>query len=105
MTNGASPSIPMPADPGPFSMRFPGWTDFQGWASAAAYSTILCADVDGDGQAEIMGVLGTSLQTWHFDATLGQSYRLADADLSAVSSVFANLQVFDLDGEARRSSC
>jgi hypothetical protein len=49
-------STPVPANPGQFTLRFPGWSDLQGWSSPAAYSTILCADVDGDGQAEIMGI-------------------------------------------------
>ena len=97
MTNGTNTSIPMPVDPGPFSMRFPGWTDSQGWVSPAAYTTIVVADVDGDGQAEIMGALGSTLQTWHFDTTLGQWYRLADTPNVTIMSV----EAFDLDGDGQ----
>lgn len=92
-------SIPAPANPGPFTMCFPGWTDLQGWADPSVYPTIVCADVDGDGQAEIMGVIGTTLQTWHFDPSLGQWTRLAD--LGGLSGGIVGLQAFDLNGDGQ----
>jgi hypothetical protein len=90
---------PVPANPGLFTLRFPGWGDLQGWSAAAAYSTILCADVDGDGQAELLGVLGGWLQTYHFDKTLGQWNRLADFQLSGYEIV--GIEAFDLDGDGQ----
>jgi hypothetical protein len=85
----------MPApSPGPFTIRFPGWTDVAGWASPAAYSSIVCADVDGDGQAEIMGILNGWIQTYHFDTALGQWNRLQDFSIGPGNVI---LQAFDLD--------
>ena len=84
-----------------FTMRFPGWTDSQGWASSAVYSSILCADVDGDGQAEILGIVGGLLQTYHFDVALGQWRRLTDfAFPDSVSGIVAT-EAFDLDGDGQ----
>jgi FG-GAP-like repeat/EF hand len=91
----------VPSSPGFFTMRFPGWTDSQGWSSSSAYSSILCADVDGDRQAEILGIVGGSLQTYHFDRAWGQWQRLADYDFPDSVPTFVATQAFDLDRDGQ----
>lgn len=91
----------VPPSPGFFTMRFPGWTDSQGWSASSAYSTILCADVDGDRQAEILGISGGSVQTYHFDAALGQWQRLPDYDFRDPEPTVVATQAFDLDRDGQ----
>src|SRR5262249_29271111 len=41
--------------------------DVFGWASPRFYSTIQCADIDGDGQAEVIARSASSIEAYHFD--------------------------------------
>jgi hypothetical protein len=48
-----------------------GWTDSNGWTAACYYATIRTADVNGDGQAELIGRGPNGIEVWHYDAAGG----------------------------------
>ncbi|HZP84607.1 MAG TPA: VCBS repeat-containing protein [Chthonomonadaceae bacterium] len=51
----------------------PAWSDLNGWYDPQFYQTIQTADIDGDGQAELLGRApdndpkGSGLQVWKYD--------------------------------------
>ena len=49
--------------------NFTDWTTKKGWDDSAYYLTIQCADVDGDGQAEVIGRAADGIQVWKYDPT------------------------------------
>jgi len=48
------------------------WSDLLRWDQPQYYSTIQLADVDGDGQAELIARSSVGILVNHFDPTLGQ---------------------------------
>ncbi|MES2463672.1 MAG: VCBS repeat-containing protein, partial [Armatimonadota bacterium] len=54
--------------------RLTAWSDVPGnglWTRPDHYTTIQCADIDGDGKAEVIGRGGVGVEVYKFDATLG----------------------------------
>jgi len=53
----------------------PAWTDAAGWNQTPYFSTIQCADINGDGRAELLGRApdnepnGGGIQAWNYDPT------------------------------------
>ena len=62
----------------------PGWSDAASWNLPQYYATIQCADVDGDGSAELVGRDNQQLQVWKLTASGWQGLpfgpSMADAD-------------------------
>ena len=57
----------------------PGWGDAGGWTSPEQYETIQLADVDGDGDDELLARTPTGVAVHLFDKTLGQWRPQVDA--------------------------
>ena len=62
---------PCPADPGCGAFTLPSWSDGAGWSEPGRYDTILYADVDGDGQVELLGRSSEGLEVWQLRAADG----------------------------------
>ena len=58
----------------------PSWTDAGGWDDLSQYSTIALADVNGDGQDELIGRSDAGVQINRFDKNLGQWRPQVDAN-------------------------
>ncbi|WP_353808870.1 FG-GAP repeat domain-containing protein [Agromyces sp. SYSU T00194] len=65
----AAPTVAAPDTEPAFAL--PSWGDGQ-WGSSEDYETIQSADLDGDGDAELIGRSGIGLEAWDFDVTAGQ---------------------------------
>jgi hypothetical protein len=50
----------------------PVWTDALNWNRQECYSTIQCADIDGDGQDEVLGRGSNGVEVWKFDTPNGK---------------------------------
>lgn len=50
----------------------PQWSDFSGWSHPSSYSTIQLADLDGDGEADLIGRDADGLWVDKFDPITGQ---------------------------------
>jgi hypothetical protein len=62
---------PCPADPGCGNFTLPSWSDGAGWTASGRWDTILYADLDGDGQVELLGRSADGLEVWQFHAADG----------------------------------
>lgn len=90
--------MPMPGNP-------PVWADRFGWGGAEYYRTIRCADIDGDGQAEILVRSHSNIQGVKYDKA-SQSY-VAIPDGPAFSDdsgwgspeYYTTIQYGDIDGD------
>ena len=49
------------------SFEFPLWNDAIGWQLPNAYSSIQMADIDGDGQEELLGNGPSGVEVWHWE--------------------------------------
>jgi hypothetical protein len=58
----------------------PAWSDAWGWDYHKYYSTIQAADVDGDGQAELLARGATGMETFHFNADTAAGARPSGGD-------------------------
>lgn len=89
----------------------PDWSDTQGWHHAHFYSTIQCADVDGDGQAELIGRSSTGILVWKYDTVKKQWGALPGSpppwgDTNAADftpwnqpQYYSTIQCADIDGD------
>jgi hypothetical protein len=68
-----SRAAPCPGpDPGCADFTLPPWSDGAGFTDPSHYKTILTADIDGDGQVELLGRTSLGLEVWQMkpaDAT------------------------------------
>lgn len=82
-----------PAYTGPCGPTFvlPGWGDAGGWTNPEHYETIQLADVDGDGDDELLARTPAGIAIHDFDKTLGQWRPQVDSnDLPLILTEFAN---------------
>ena len=94
--------------------RHPTWwgygpfTASSGWDDPRYYPTIQTADVDGDGQAELLGRSSCGMDTWHLNPSIGAWYKIASCS-PAWSDVggwdqekyYRTIQTADVDGDGR----
>ena len=95
----------------------PAWGDAEGWGIEQYYGTIQTGDVDGDGQAELLGRSVCGMETWHFnassntwDSSASCSPAWGDAEGWGVEQYYGTIQTGDVDGDGQaellgRSSC
>lgn len=84
----------------------PGWSDAAGWAKPEYYSTIRCADTDGDTCANLLGRSALGLEVWRFTTTAnGQEWislsggpAWSDDAGWAKPEYYSTIQYADLDG-------
>ena len=81
----------------------PGWSDAASWNYPQYYAPIQCADVDGDGCAELIGRDNQQLQVWKLTSSgwenLPYGPPMADADGWNQPQYYATIQFADLDGD------
>lgn len=88
-------------------LALPQWSDGSVWSEPSHYATIQTADIDGDGQAELLGrgVAGLYVNEWVTDA--GQWVLVGGDPLADLSDAkgwtapeyFETIQAADLDGD------
>ena len=61
----------------PVSIGTCNWTDANKWNQVQYYSTIQSADLNGDGQAELLGRGSGGIDVWRFDVASGEWVALA----------------------------
>jgi hypothetical protein len=83
------------------------FSDANGWNAAPYYSTIQCADVDGDGQAEIVARAASGIVVYHHNKSTGQLDLqstfpdLADAHGWGAEENYATIQCADFNGDGK----
>lgn len=83
------------------------FSDGNGWNNAAYYSTIQCADVDGDGQAEIVARSANGIVVYHHNKTTGQLDLqstfpdLADVHGWGSPEFYSTIQCADFNGDGK----
>ena len=82
----------------------PAWSDATGWAHPQYYETIQTADIDGDGQAELLGFGPQGLEAWHYDTTARTWSKLPGATPVPAGELgepwyYQTMQCADLDGD------
>ncbi len=85
-----------------------GFTDDNGWNQAPYYATIQCADIDGDGQAELMGRGEYGIDTWKWDTATSAWVNVStaqgdftDANGWNTAPYYATIQCADVNGDGR----
>lgn len=81
-------------------------SDANFWNLPKYYETLQCADVDGDGAAELLGRAGDGLYVWKFDP-VAKSWKEASLVLPTMSDVmgwydphfYSTIQCADIDGD------
>jgi hypothetical protein len=80
-------------------------TDADGWNEEKYYLTIQCADVDGDGRAELMARGRDGVMTFRWDGTGWTSPTgggpLPDADGWGDPKYYSTIQLADIDGDKK----
>ena len=85
----------------------PAWSDITGWDQSQCYSTIQLADIDGDGQQELLGRSAQGLEAWKFDSQWGSWYPLAFIDTFSDKNgwdkpqYYQTIFCFDLDQDGQ----
>jgi hypothetical protein len=85
----------------------PGWGDPGGWNLPQYYTTIQCADIDGDGRAELLGRDGDGIQVWKYDGTanawseMPRGPGLSDAGGWNQPPYYETIQCADLDSDGQ----
>ena len=83
------------------------WRDDYGWDQSQYYSTIQCADIDGDGQAELIGRGGQGLEAYKYDKTANNWIALpiltawSDANTWNQPQYYSTIQCADIDGDGQ----
>ena len=84
----------------------PRWSDDLGWDSVDNYSTIQAADVDGDGQAELLARGTNGMQTWKFNTATNTWYELVASSPQWSDALgwddvdnYSTIQAADIDGD------
>ena len=95
----------------------PAWSDAGGWDLEKYYSTIQAADINGDGQAELLGRSSCGMETWRFNTSsnaweniINCSPAWSDAGAWGDEQYYSTIQTADVDGDGPaellgRSSC
>src|SRR5206468_1397275 len=85
----------------------PAFSDASGWAGPHYYATIRCADIDGDGRAELLARSGVGIHVYKCDpashtwAQLPDGPALSDASGWSNAQYYATIQYADVDGDGR----
>jgi hypothetical protein len=86
----------------------PAWSDDWGWGYHKYYSTIQAADVDGDGQAELLARGATGMETFHFNADTDTWEEVvkgnppwSDANDWLYEQYYSTIQAADVDGDGQ----
>ncbi len=80
------------------SFEFPLWNDAIGWQQPNAYSSIQMADIDGDGQEELLGNGPSGVEVWHWEPN-GQAWMQMGAGPTLAST--DTLMTADVDGDGQ----
>jgi FG-GAP-like repeat len=86
-------------------LQLPFWADTAGWTNPSYYATIQLADIDGDGQAELIARGPAGVLSNHFDVATGQWLTLtpgpANSDANGWNAPYSymSMQCADLDGD------
>lgn len=81
------------------SFQFPLWNDSLQWTGADGSSSVRLADIDGDGQAELIGVGTRGVEIWHWEPK-GQAWM----PMHAATPPWTKLDYFmtaDVDGDGQ----
>ena len=73
----ANPTYTSPCGP---TYTLPQWSDFGGWSSPSSYSTIQLANLDGNGDDDLIGRDANGLWVEQFDSSTGQWHLQATQD-------------------------
>ena len=82
----------------------PPWSDDNGWGGQEHYSTIQTADVDGDGQAELLARGAAGMETWRFnvsntwESVVGSIPPWSDDNGWDNPKYYSTIQTADVDG-------
>jgi hypothetical protein len=68
------------------SFQFPLWNDGAKWNLPGLYNSIQLADIDGDGQDELLGYGPFGVEVWHWEPS-GEGWVQMPASLSSKSEV------------------
>ncbi|MEU4222269.1 VCBS repeat-containing protein [Actinoplanes sp. NPDC026623] len=85
----------------------PPLSDASGWGDKRYYSTIQCADIDGDGRAELIARGAAGIQAYKFDPAtrswnlLPAGPPLSDASGWGMQQYYSTIQCADIDGDGR----
>jgi hypothetical protein len=89
----------------------PPWSDAAHWDQPQSYTTIRFADIDGDGQGELLGRGTDGMEAWQYHPKtdrwikLGQSGPFADDGADSTNwklpQHYATIQLADIDGDGR----
>jgi hypothetical protein len=83
----------------------PVLSDAAGWADPAYYSTIMMADIDGDGIAELLARDSTGIKVWKYDSTAAQWNQMPDGPATSDAAgwhnpqYYSTLQCADIDDD------
>ena len=86
------------------SSSTPGWDDANGWNRPEYYSTIQCADLDSDGQAELLARASWGITAWKYDkearrwGQLPNGPRWDDANGWNRPEYYSTIQCADIEG-------
>jgi hypothetical protein len=87
------------ASTGTSSFEFPLWNDGKGWKQFNLYSSIQLADIDGDGQAELIGNGPLGIEVWHWEFN-GQAWiQMSPAGPTVAST--DTIMTADVDGDGQ----
>lgn len=81
------------------SFEFPLWSDGLHWNQPQYYTSIQMADIDGDGQDELLGKGPSGIEVWHWDAP-GQAW----VQMSAATPPFGSTDILmtaDVNGDGQ----
>ena len=85
----------------------PALSDTGGWNQPGYYTTIQCADIDGDGQAELIARSSSSIQAWKYDTAnsvwnnLPNGPGLSDTGGWNYPQYYSTIQCADIDGDGQ----
>jgi hypothetical protein len=86
----------------------PSWSDAAGWNDPQYYRTIQAADVEGDGQAELLARGACGMETWHFNKSsqiwekiVSCSPDWSEAEGWGNPQYYSTIQTADVDGDGR----